>query len=240
MLAAFTRLHEHLHLLAGLQTWLACSHHLLEFTSSGVHKASKAAAIFNVVFGLRVYYRLQRANFSFCDLIRRSCEVGVSICDWEVCIRAVWIQVRVRPGARFFQHSSGCEFLPHGETVDAAAIHPTSACHLGSFTAQPSLSTTLSAPREWRIKLLEVFVKHWRKSGSGAKGHDQISTAAVRSLSPKHTERLRRCSTETAGQQTSCRPLQTVPSQPSNLYIFIQNEEIPADCNIQRTTCEWV
>lgn len=39
--------------------------------------------------------------------------------------------MRVRPGARFFQHSSGCEFLPHGETVDAAAaIHPTSACHL--------------------------------------------------------------------------------------------------------------
>lgn len=112
-------------------TWLACSHHLLEFTSSGVHKASKAAAIFNVVFGLRVYYRLQREKFSFCDLIRRSCEVGVSICDWEVCIRGVWIQVRVRPGARLFQHSSGCEFLPHGETVDAAtAIHPTSVCQL--------------------------------------------------------------------------------------------------------------
>lgn len=48
----------------------------------------------------------------------------------------------------------------------------------------PSLSTTPSAPREWRINLLEVFVKHWRKSGSAAKGHDRISTAAVRSLSP--------------------------------------------------------
>lgn len=73
-------------------TWLACSYHLLESTSSGVHKASKAAAIFNVVFGLRVYYRLQREKFSFCDLIRRSCEVGVSICDWEVCIWGVWIR----------------------------------------------------------------------------------------------------------------------------------------------------
>lgn len=141
-------------------TWLACSYHLLESTSSGVHKASKAAAIFNVVFGLRVYYRLQREKFSFCDLIRRSCEVGVSICDWEVCIWGVWIRCH-----------------PSNKCVPALLIYSTAVTQHHSVSCCQKFE-----PQTYRTSEMLFY-------------------------------------------GTSCRSLQTVPSQPSDLYIFIQNEE---------------
>lgn len=93
-------------------TWLACSHHLLESTSSGVHKASKAKCSLWPEF--TTDYRGKNSA------------------------SVIWSDVRVK-----LEFPSVTEKFA-SEEFGFAAIHPTSACQLCSFTAQLSLSTTLS------------------------------------------------------------------------------------------------